>query len=227
VSILSGVAILTMVLGNLAGLAQRNVKRLLAYSSIAHAGYVLVGVIVAGAVPASSPALAAQVRAQAIAGVLYYLLAYTLATGGAFAVVSICARGNREPAEVDDLNGLATRSPGLACAFAVCVLSLLGIPPTAGFFGKLLLFKLAVQAGLWPLAVLGVLTSVAAAYYYLRLLAAAYMRAPETGDHAVAVASARGRLGIASAAVLVVALGLLPSRVLSVAVQSAATLVGP
>ena len=220
VPILTGLAILTMVLGNLAGLMQDNVKRLLAYSSIAHAGYILVGVIVAGAVRSPVPRVAERLQADALGAVLFYLVAYTLATAGAFAVLSICAKDHREPSKVADLHGFAVRSPGLAIAFLICVLSLMGIPPTAGFFGKLYLFKLAVQADLWPLAVIGVLSSVAAAYYYLRLIVAAFMRPAETDDVAVAAATTRGRLGIAAAALLVVVLGLLPSRFLSAATQS-------
>ncbi|MBI5500182.1 MAG: NADH-quinone oxidoreductase subunit N [Deltaproteobacteria bacterium] len=220
VSLLTGFALLTMVLGNFAGLMQDNVKRLLAYSSIAHAGYILIGVIVAGAVRSTVPRHAERLQADAVGAVLFYLVAYTLATAGAFAVLSICARDHREPTKVADLHGLAVRSPGLAAGFLVCVLSLVGIPPTAGFFGKLYLFKLAVQADLWPLALVGVLTSVAAAYYYLRLVVAVYMRPAETEDVAVAAPTARGRLGIAAAALLVVTLGLLPARVLSVATQS-------
>jgi len=220
VSILSGLAILTMILGNLAGLMQDNVKRLLAYSSIAHAGYILIGIVAAGAVRAEIPREAERLQADALGAVLYYLLAYTLATAGAFAIVSLGAKSNREVAAVADLNGFARRSPALGFAFLLCVLSLIGIPPTAGFFGKLYLFKLAVQVDLWPLAVVGVLTSVAAAYYYLRLLVAVYMREAESDDVAQAVATTRGRVGIAFATVLVVVLGLLPARYLSVATQS-------
>jgi NADH-quinone oxidoreductase subunit N len=220
VSILTGLAILTMVLGNFAGLLQDNVKRLLAYSSIAHAGYILIGVVAAGTIRAAVPREAELLRADALGAVLYYLLGYTLATAGAFAVLSICAKDRREPTKVSDLNGFARRSPGLALGFLVCVLSLVGIPPTAGFFGKLYLFKLAVQAGLWPLAVIGVLTSVAAAYYYLRLLVAVYMREAESDDVAVAVPTVRGRAGILVAALSLVLVGLLPARFLSVAAQS-------
>ena len=227
VSILTGLAVLTMVLGNFAGLMQTNVKRLLAYSSIAHAGYILVGVVAAGAVHAAVPHEARLVQADAGGAVLYYLLAYLLGTAGAFGVVSICARGHREATTLSDLHGFSRRSPLLAFAFLLFVLSLTGIPPMAGFFGKLYLFKLAVEVGLWPLAVVGVLTSVVAAWYYLRLVVAMYMREPESDDVARAVPSVRGWVGIGAAAVLVVALGVLPSRMLSVAVQSVYALLQP
>ena len=224
VPVLTGLAIATMVLGNFAGLMQSNVKRLLAYSSIAHAGYALVGVVAAGAVHAAVPAEGRWLQAEAGAAVLYYLLAYTVGTAGAFAVISICARGNREATAVADLHGFARRSPWLAFALLVFVASLLGVPPTAGFFAKLYVFKAAIEAGLWPLALVGVLTSVVAAWYYLRLIVAVYMREAESDDVATAVVSTRAWIGIAGAAVLVVAFGVLPSRVLSVAVQSVSAL---
>jgi NADH-quinone oxidoreductase subunit N len=220
VPVLTGLAVLTMLLGNFAGLMQSNVKRLLAYSSIAHAGYVLVGVVAAGAVQAAVPHEARLLQGEAGGAVLYYLLAYALGTAGAFGVLSLCARGGREATTLADLHGFSRRSPLLAFAFLLFVLSLTGIPPLAGFFGKLYVFKLAVEAGLWPLALVGVLTSVVAAWYYLRLVVAMYMRDPESDDVATAVPSVRGWVGIGVAAVLVVVVGVLPSKVLSVAVQS-------
>jgi len=217
----TGLSVLTMVLGNFAGLMQSNVKRLLAYSSIAHAGYALVGVVAAGA---AHPAEGRWLQAEAGAAVIYYLLAYTAGTAGAFAVVSVCARRNREATAVADLHGFARRSPWAAFALLVFVASLVGVPPTAGFFAKLYVFKAAIEAGLWPLALVGVLTSVVAAWYYLRLIVAAYMREAESDDVATAVVSARARVGIGAAAFLVVALGVLPSRMLSIAVQSVSAL---
>ncbi len=225
-AILTGVAILTMFVGSLAGLAQENVRRLLAYSSIAHAGYALVAVIVAGAIRSPVSSEVAHVQVEAISGLLYYLLAYTAANAGALAVVSMCARGNREATTVSDLAGLATRSPLMALGFAVCVLSLTGIPPTAGFFGKFYVFRAAVQADMVPLAVIGVLTSVVAAYYYLRLLVAIYMREAEPEEAATPVPSAAGTLAVVASSLLVLAAGLFPSRYLSVAAQSVADMLG-
>jgi NADH-quinone oxidoreductase subunit N len=227
VGILTALSVLTMILGNFAALAQRNVKRLLAYSSIAHAGYLLVGIVAAGAASGSSPAEAFRLRNEALSAVLFYLLAYTVATAGAFAAVSIAARRGREASTIEDFQGLSARSPAVSAAFAICILSLLGIPPFAGFFGKFYLFQLAVRADLVPLAVVGLLTSAVAAFYYLRLLVAVYMREPESEDHAVPVPTYRGALGLAFAALAVVALGILPGRVLSVALQSAVDIFRP
>jgi NADH-quinone oxidoreductase subunit N len=174
--VLAALAILTMVFGNLLALPQRSVKRLLAYSSIAHAGYLLVGVVSAGAAGAREPALSA---------ILFYLASYTVTVIGAFAVVGALERRGApgdEPADQWDLSrlaGLARRRPALAFAMAVFMLSLAGIPPTAGFVGKLLVFKAAIGAQAYGLAIAGVLTSALGAYYYLRVVVYMYMRAPE------------------------------------------------
>ena len=172
--ILSALAVLTMIFGNLLALPQRSVKRMLAYSSIAHAGYLLTGVVSAGA---------AGAREKAVAGMLFYLAAYSATAIGAFAIVGAIERGgDDEPADAWDLQrfaGLAARRPALAFAMAVFLLSLAGIPPTAGFVGKLYIFQAAVGAQLYGLAVVGVLTSVLGAYYYLRVVVYMYMRAPE------------------------------------------------
>jgi len=165
-----------MLFGNLLALPQRSVKRLLAYSSIAHAGYLLVGVVSAGA---------AVAREQALSSILFYLASYTVTVIGAFAVVGALERRGApgdEPADQWDLSrlaGLASRRPALAFAMTVFMLSLAGIPPTAGFVGKLLVFKAAISAQAYGLAVVGVLTSALGAYYYLRVVVYMYMRAPE------------------------------------------------
>ncbi len=174
--IVSGLAILTMIFGNLLALPQRSVKRMLAYSSIAHAGYLLVGVLAAGA---------AGARDKALAGILFYLAAYSATAIGAFAIVGALERGGAGGDEAPDawdlqrFSGLAARRPALAFAMAVFLLSLAGIPPTAGFVGKLYIFQAAIGAQLYGLAVLGILTSVLGAYYYLRVVVYMYMRAPE------------------------------------------------
>ena len=179
-----------MIFGNLLALPQRSVKRMLAYSSIAHAGYLLVGVV---------SAAVAGAREKALAGLLFYLAAYAATAIGAFAVVGALERRARlddEPADAWDLErfaGLARRRPALAFAMAVFLLSLAGIPPTAGFVGKLYLFQAAVGAQLYGLAILGVLTSVAR-----RLLLPArrrlHVHAPGRGrDGAALVARDGGR----------------------------------
>jgi NADH-quinone oxidoreductase subunit N len=158
-SILWALSALTMTVGNLAALRQTNIKRMLAYSSIAHAGYALVGI---------TAALQKNALTEStIAAVLFYLFAYSLMTIGAFAVVIALGRRGDEAEEMSDLSGLAERHPLLAAAMAVFMFSLTGIPPTIGFVGKFYLFSGAIEAELYGLVVVGVLNSVVSAYYYL------------------------------------------------------------
>ncbi|MBX5483513.1 MAG: NADH-quinone oxidoreductase subunit N [Myxococcaceae bacterium] len=191
-------ALATMVIGNLLAIPQRNVKRMLAYSSIAHAGYVLLGVAslfvsggaptggVLGATPLATGGLTAALRQDAVRGILFYLLAYTVSAVGAFGVVSALERREEEDRgtawDLDRFAGLVHRRPWWAVAMTAFMLSLGGIPPLVGFMGKLLIFKSAVDAGLVWLAVVGILASAAGAYYYLRVVVYMFMRpAPETG----------------------------------------------
>ena len=161
-------AIVTMLLGNVSALTQTNVKRMLAYSSIGQAGYILVAV--------ASLAYAPQAGRDAV---MFYVLAYTFMTIGAFAVVVALSGAGDQRTNIDDLDGLGRRNPLLAAAMAIFMLSLAGIPPTAGFMAKLYVFNAAVQAGYLDLAVIGVLTSAIATYYYLRVIVAMYMRGAE------------------------------------------------
>ena len=164
--LLAVVAMLTMTVGNVTALLQNNVKRMLAYSSIAHAGYILV-------------ALAAGNR-DGSAAAAFYLAAYSFMNLGAFALLTMMGRGSDEPVLVSDLAGLGFRQPLAGLALTLFVVSLGGIPPTAGFMGKVLVFGAAVKAGLvWPLVVVGVLNSVISVFYYLRITVALYMREPE------------------------------------------------
>jgi NADH-quinone oxidoreductase subunit N len=217
--VLSALAILTMVFGNLLALPQRSVKRMLAYSSIAHAGYLLVGIVSAGA---------AGARPVALAGVLFYLAAYTATAIGAFAVVGAIERRGRpeeEPEDAWDLArfaGLAQRRPVLAFAMTVFLLSLAGVPPTAGFLAKLYIFKASVGAGLYGLAVIGVLTSALGAYYYLRVVVYMYMR-PAEGEEP-ALSSTAMTVALVAAVAAVVVLGVAPEAVVRLA-QAASTIV--
>jgi NADH-quinone oxidoreductase subunit N len=204
--LLGGIAILSMVVGNLFALPQRNVKRMLAYSSIAHAGYLLLGVVAAASV---------DVRSAALSSVLFYLAAYAATSIGAFAVLGVLERigatPDVDPAEAWDVSrfaGLGQRRPVLAFAMAIFMLSLAGVPPTAGFVAKLSVFQAAVSAQAYALAVVGVLTSVLGAYYYLRVVVVRFMKPaegqePDRSPVPVAVA-------IALAAVAVVVLGVGP-----------------
>jgi NADH-quinone oxidoreductase subunit N len=201
-------AVLSMTVGNVIAIAQQNLKRMLAYSSIAHVGYMLVGVVAGGALGHG--------------GVLFYLLAYTFTTAGAFGVILLLERNGREAVLLEDYGGLAGRHPVMALSLSVLLLSLIGIPPTAGFVGKFALFGAAVRAGYLWLAVIAVLNSAVAAYYYLRLIVYMYMREPEPGGVTVAAPSFAGSLALVVALWGVVQLGILPGPLLDLA-QSALT----
>jgi NADH-quinone oxidoreductase subunit N len=204
-------ALLTMTFANLVAGRQESVKRMLAYSSIAHAGYLLVGVT-------------AMMRgtAPAVAGVLYYLAAYTASTAGAFGALILCGSHGREAVSYEDLAGLGKRHPAAALAFSLFLISLAGVPPTAGFFAKWFIFKSAVDAGLYWLVALGFVNSVIGAYYYLRVLIYMYMREPAAGAPvAVPMRSTYVTAALLISAALVLALGLSPSGYLDVAVHAA------
>jgi len=194
--LLWAVAVLTMTLGNVVAIAQSNLKRMLAYSSIAHVGYMLVGLVAGGA--------------RGAGAVIFYLLAYTFTTIGAFGVITLCTRAGEEAVEVGDYAGLARRHPVLAAALGLFLLSLVGIPPLAGFVGKFYLFATALREGYVWLAVIGVLNSAVAAYYYLRVLVYMYMREPD-GAAAAWAPSFAGGLALAIALAGVVLLGVLPA----------------
>ncbi|HYB41811.1 MAG TPA: NADH-quinone oxidoreductase subunit N [Candidatus Methylomirabilis sp.] len=204
-------AVLSMTLGNVVAIAQQNLKRMLAYSSIAHVGYMLVGVVAGGTLGHGS--------------VLFYLLVYTFTTAGAFGVILLLERDSREAVLLEDYAGLAARHPVMALALTVFLLSLVGIPPTAGFVGKFYLFGAAVRAGYIWLAVIGVLNSAVAAYYYLRLIVYMYMREPEAGRVTVLTPSFAGCLALVVAAWGVVQLGVLPAPLLDLAQSAVAPLV--
>ncbi len=216
----SGLAILTMFLGNLLALPQRSVKRMLAYSSIAHAGYLLIGVVSAGV---------AGARADAVASLLFYLAVYCATVIGAFAVVGVLERrwaagSDREPEQAWDLArfaGLGRRRPALAFAMTLFMLSLAGVPPTAGFFAKLYLFRAAVGADFVTLAIVGVLTSALGAYYYLRVVLYMYMRAPE-GEEADGLRAPSLGVALAIAALVVVFLGIAAEPIVALAAAAGA-----
>ena len=176
-SILWGLALATMVVGNVLAVRQTNIKRMLAYSSIAHAGYLLLGILATGALTLEGN-FRDEARLLAQDSVIYYLFVYTFMNLGAFAVVIWLSRNGREYLNIQDYAGLAKEQPGAAAVMAVFMLSLAGIPPAAGFFGKLYLFLGAVNAGYTVLAVLGLLASVVGVYYYLNIIVTMYFRQP-------------------------------------------------
>ena len=164
VSTLEVMAILTMTLGNVVAIVQNNVKRMLAYSSIAHAGYALVGFVAAGA------ATDLTQRNNAITAVIFYLLTYAVMNIGAFAVVQLIARSGDRRTSMEDYSGIGFESPVLAFSLSLFMLSLLGMPLTAGFIGKVMVFGAAIDQGYYILVVIGVLNTAVSAYYYLRLI---------------------------------------------------------
>jgi NADH-quinone oxidoreductase subunit N len=173
ITALSVIAMLTMTVGNIAAIVQNNVKRMLAYSSIAHAGYALVGFVAAGA------ALSAPQRDEAVVAVAFYLLGYAVTNLGAFAIVTLLAQKNDRRTEFEDYNGIGFKSPVLAFALSLFMLSLFGLPLTAGFMGKILVFRPAIQAGnslLTLLVVVAVINSAISAYYYLRFIVVMFFK---------------------------------------------------
>ncbi len=207
-------ALVTMVGGNLLALSQPNIKRMLAYSSVAHAGYLLVGLVADNDLGRS--------------GILFYLMAYTLMTVGAFAVVMALEGPLGEGLALTDYAGLNREHPWLAAIMTVCLLSLGGIPPTAGFFGKALVFGAAIQSGGWniALAIVGVLTSIAAIFYYFRIVVQMYLRPASLPQERPT--TARGRPAFALGLVLIgtavatIGLGILANFALEWAGQAAA-----
>ncbi len=200
-------ALLTMIVGNFAALVQTNVKRLLGYSSIAHAGYVLV-------------ALTSDSQIGIAAG-MFYLASYALMNIGAFAIVSHVASRREQHVHIDDLAGLARREPATAALLAVFVFSLIGVPLTGGFFGKFYVFQAALDSHLVWLTVLGLVNSAIAAYYYLKILVAAYMKEPGEATLELLPPSPTLRLAIWASALGTLALGIFPSALLSFASLSA------
>jgi NADH-quinone oxidoreductase subunit N len=189
-------AVSTMTVGNVVAIAQANLKRMLAYSSVAHVGYMLVGLVAGGV--------------QGGVAVLFYLLAYTFTTVGTFGVIALCERSGEEAVEVRDYAGLGRRNPLLALVLSLFLLSLVGIPPLAGFVGKFYLFAAAVRAGYLWLAVIAVLNSAVAAYYYLRVIVYMYMEEP-AGAAASWTPAFAGSLALAMALLGIVLLGVMPA----------------
>lgn len=199
-------ALITMVIGNFAALAQNNLKRLLAYSSIAHAGYVLVAVTAHN-----------EIGVQAV---MFYLAAYAFMTLGAFAVVTHFARRGEKYLKIDDMAGFGYRQPMIAAMLTIFLLSLIGVPLTGGFFGKFYVFKAALDANLVWLTTFGLLNSAVAAYYYLRIIVVMYMNEPtETTESLLPIGPAMKTALWASAAATLI-LGIFPGFVLDFAGKS-------
>ncbi|HZI49097.1 MAG TPA: NADH-quinone oxidoreductase subunit N [Pyrinomonadaceae bacterium] len=209
VGALAIMAALTMSIGNVVAIVQNNVKRMLAYSSIAHAGYALVGFVAAGA------ATDVTQRGAALTAVAFYLLTYAVMNMGAFAIVTVIARKGDQRNKVDDYNGIGFSSPVLAFSLSIFLLSLLGMPLTAGFMGKILVFSAAINQGYVWLVVIGVLNTAVSAYYYLRLIVVMFFREPSGAWEAPRIPAA-----VAVALILTILgvfyLGLFPGRIISI-----------
>jgi NADH-quinone oxidoreductase subunit N len=189
-----GLAAVTMVVGSILAIAQSDVKRMLAYSSIAHAGFILVGVTAAGQ--------------RGIEAVLFYLAAYATMIVGAFGVVMLVSVRGERHTSLSSYAGLARRSPFLAAALTLFLLSLAGIPPTAGFIAKVVVFSAAIQAGYWPLALIAVISSVVAAFFYIRVIVLMYMQEPS--DAMQIERAPVAAVGVALPAALTLLFGILP-----------------
>ena len=193
-------AILTMTLGNLAAIRQTNLKRLLAYSAIAHAGYILVGVAAGGN--------------QGASAVLFYLTAYALMNAGAFVLIAHLAGNGELSTQIEDFTGLAYARPGTAACLTVFLLSLAGFPTTAGFFGKFFLFRAAIHSHLIGLTTIALLNSVVSVYYYLHVIVAMYMREGEPRASTTALPSPL-RAALAVSVIGIFYLGLFPNLFLT------------
>ncbi|HEX9665510.1 MAG TPA: NADH-quinone oxidoreductase subunit N [Thermodesulfobacteriota bacterium] len=204
------VSAFTMTIGNLAAIAQNSIKRMLAYSSIAHAGYALIGVVanLGG-------------KSTGLGSVLYYLFAYSFMNLGAFGVLAYLSKDGKECETFEDISGLWQRKPLIAIAFGVFMFSLAGVPPTIGFFAKYRVFLSAIKADFYWLAIIGILNSVVSAYYYLRVLVYAYMRDEKIEFPALKPFSA---LAITILTIATLLLGVFPLQSWNLAIKAAGPL---
>lgn len=205
----AALAVVTMVVGNLGALAQTNVKRMLAYSSVAHAGYVLTALVARWEIAASA--------------VIFYLVTYAAVSLGGFGTIAALARDGKEPLSLADVAGLSARRPAVAALLTLFLISLAGVPISAGFVGKFYLFAAAISGGYVVLAIVGMVMSVVSAYYYLRVVVAMYMR-DTLGEEAWAPVSPAAALALGIAAFVILGLGVYPGPVLALARRAALSL---
>jgi NADH-quinone oxidoreductase subunit N len=201
------ISALTMAWGNIAAIAQSNIKRMLAYSSIAHAGYIFMALPAAGVI---------AVAPEALRGALFYLVAYGITNLGAWGVVLALEKAEGKGLEIEDYAGLGARYPALALAMTVFMLSLTGVPPTIGFMGKFYLFRAAIDAELFWLAIVGVVTSLISAYYYLRVVVVMYMQEGQPERRSELLLDTT----VVLTAIATVLFGLLPGPLLQLASQA-------
>jgi NADH-quinone oxidoreductase subunit N len=203
---LATLAVLSMIVGNAVAVVQRDLKRMLAYSGIAHVGYMTIAML--------------TIRDESVAAVSVYAIAYALMNIGAFGVVSMLAKNQNDPQTLDDIAGLGFRRPFYGLAMTICLFSLSGLPPTAGFISKFYIFKTAIESGHMAVAVVGILTSIVSVYYYLRVVYYLYMKEPAEGV-AVPVGGvfATGALAISIIGILLI--GIFPTPLLMMAGNAA------
>ncbi|GII53602.1 NADH-quinone oxidoreductase subunit N [Planotetraspora thailandica] len=213
--VLWGVAILTMIVGAVLAITQTDIKRMLAYSSIAHGGFLLVGVVATGTAAQNSASLSA---------ILFYLVAYGFTTVGAFAIVTMVRDAGGEAWHLSRWAGLGKRSPLLAGTFAFFLLAFAGIPLTSGFFGKYAVFQAAVSGGALPLVIVGVVTSAVAAFFYVRVIVLMFFSDPAADGPSVVLPSRGTALVVGVAALATVFLGVFPQPVLDLAQNAAHSL---
>lgn len=205
IPLLGAVALLTMTVGNLAAVTQSNLKRLLAYSSVAHGGYILLGLVAA--------------NEAGLRGIAVYILAYVFMNFGAFALIAALRREGEAAEELEDLNGLFSRSPGYTILMAIFMLSLAGIPPMAGFYGKYYIFLGLLREGYYFLAVFAALYVAVAAYYYFRVIRACWLE--QSGEKPAALEMNLGtRVTLVASGALTVIIGIMPQRFLDLAGES-------
>jgi NADH-quinone oxidoreductase subunit N len=208
-TLIAVLSIASMVIGNLVAIAQRDLKRMLAYSGIAHVGYMMIAVLVLGD--------------DAVAAVVVYAITYALMNIGAFGVVALLTRNQNDPQTLQDVAGLGFSRPFLGMVLALFMFSLAGLPPTAGFISKFYVFKTAIEAGQVGIAIIGILMSIVSVYYYLRVVYYLYMKeSDETAPQPVAGVLSTSALAIAAAGIL--AIGIFPSTLFETALEAAASL---
>jgi NADH-quinone oxidoreductase subunit N len=197
-TVLAVLAVASMVVGNIVALSQSNIKRMLAYSSIAHAGYMLIGITTG--------------TLDGVSGVLFYLLSYTFTNVGAFGIASIIENSDQGGTDIEDFTGLYYRQPVLAVLMGVFMFSLIGIPPLAGFFGKYYIFVAAIENGYTWLTIVGVITSMISVYYYLRVVVVMFFRSTESTAQAGYRSASAAALLLSAFGILLI--GIFPSMVL-------------
>jgi NADH-quinone oxidoreductase subunit N len=198
-------AVMTMTIGNVVAIAQTNIKRMLAYSSIAHAGYLLIALVAA--------------NNMGVSGTLFYILSYTFMNIGAFAIVIVLSQKGDKFIQINDYAGLGFKHPLLAIAMTLFMLSMAGVPPMAGFIGKFYIFSAAIKSGYVGLAIIGVINSVISVYYYLRITVIMYMKEP-TREFSPLTISPLIVAAIVISVVGTLQLGIFPSKVMEIAQQS-------